>query len=130
MNKFATGIIGLALATALLGAAGCSDSDDASLLNTWERHVVDAQNREFDVAIVFEADGTFQFDLLSPTTGHTSTLLKYRREANHLVFYDDPECNSEGTYAYSISGSRLTLTGLEDSCAARLAILNAVWTVQ
>lgn len=111
---------------AVVLAAGCEDK--AVLANEWERHVVDAQGREFDAALNFAPDGILQFELLSAASGHTATLLKYRVDGNRIVFYDDPECGTEGHYRYDITGSTLTLTAEEDACAPRRAILHAAWT--
>jgi hypothetical protein len=106
---------------------GC-ESGDVSLENKWGRTVTDPQGREFEAAITFGADGVLRFELLSSVTGHTDTTLKYRVEGNRIVFYDDPECGTEGRYRYDISGSTLTLTAEADSCEPRLAILQAEWT--
>ncbi len=111
---------------AMILAAGCED-DDSSLVNRWERHVIDDRGQAFDAVIVFQSDGGMRFEMLSPVSGHTETLLKYRTEGDRVVAYDDPECGTEGRYHYEISGSRLTLTVEEDGCAPRLAILHAEW---
>jgi hypothetical protein len=121
-------LLGWMMILGLVFVAGCeNDHDDAALVNTWTRHVVDDQGREFDASIQFFASGDFTFNLLSPTTGHTSSLLKYRIDGERITFYDDSECGTAGVYKYSISGSELRLVTDNDPCSPRAGILQALW---
>lgn len=109
-----------------LNACKNDDNNDPSIMGSWVRNI--GENDEIPVQISLYSNSYFEWIPLIPTESYTRNSAKYTYSGGMLTITNDTQCPEPGKYSVAVKGSTLTLTLVEDDCAARITKLSGNWS--
>jgi len=103
------------------------DEEKTDITGTYQRpYIVGGQ--AYQVQLSFTKDGILLWEPVETIPGHTSSSVKYSLVSdNKIKIFDDPDCNSESTYQFLVSDTKLTLTPETENCDPRKNALSGDW---
>ncbi|WP_372932256.1 hypothetical protein [Mariniphaga sediminis] len=115
------------VAILLLLATSCTKNSDSTPVGTYTRmKIIDGET--WPINLTFTEDGNLVWEPVDSIPSHVTSVVSYRLEGdNQIVFYNDTDCNSEGTYEYFLNGETLNLQAKVEECLPREAALSGDW---
>ena len=116
-----------ARASAMVGTWNIrNQADFVNIIGSWQKTVVE-QGTSYRVKLTMTADAVLKWEMIDPIPGHTNSTVSYAATDNTIVIHNDPECDGNGYFTYSLNGSSLTCTYLKDKCPPRSQSFSGTW---
>ncbi|MCX6279443.1 MAG: hypothetical protein NT004_15300 [Bacteroidetes bacterium] len=117
-----------ARASALVGIWNQKNPADlAKIIGSWQKTVVE-QGNSYRVKLILSADRALKWEMIDPIPGHTNSTVSFAATENTIVIHNDPDCDGNGYFAYSLNGTDLTCTYLKDKCPPRSQSFSGTWS--
>jgi hypothetical protein len=98
-----------------------------NITGSWQKTVIE-QETSYRVKLILSADAVLKWEMIDPIPGHTNSSVSFAATENTIIIYNDPDCDGNGYFAYSLNGTDLTCTYLKDKCPPRSQSFSGIWS--
>lgn len=102
-------------------------ADFAPVIGSWQKTVVEL-DVPYRVKLSMDNEGLLTWEMIDPIPGHTNSSVSYVATAGTIVIYNDPDCDGNGYFTWTVTGDELTCTYLKDKCPARTQSFSGTWS--
>ena len=102
-------------------------ADLEKIIGSWQKTVVE-QGNSYRVKLILSADRVLKWEMIDPIPGHTNSTVSFAATGNTIVIHNDPDCDGNGYFTFSLNGNSLTCTYLKDKCPPRSQSFSGTWS--
>ncbi len=128
MRKVTISLITLIFALLLFGSCekDC-EIQSPDIYGSWIVLQTDNEGLQFNVALTFNANNTYDWVLLDSVEGHGNSHAEFTLTENIMTITNDADCSSLGEYYMIVEEDKLAIITKSDGCEPRTAALEWVW---
>jgi hypothetical protein len=121
-------VVFLVSLTILVSFSSCKKEEEKkSIEGTYQRAYI-VNSISYQIQLTFTKDGHLIWKPVETIPGHTESTVKYSLLSDDMIkIFDDPDCNSEATYKFSVTDTKLNLLAETDTCDPRKNALSGDW---
>lgn len=127
LNSWRIWLTGSMILLVLAGLYSCIDDNEPTPAEPWGSWTHTINGDETFRAQLNLADNIFEWIVLDTISTHSNSYGKVEITGSQMRFYDNPECESDGTYKWSVASEKLSLEAVDDACDGRVLGLSGTW---
>ena len=117
----------LILMIATVFTSACKNDDEPSpelLRGSWTRTFTNDETYHAQLNL---KETSWEWIILDTLLAHTNSFGKMELTGNQLRWFDNPDCDNDGRYTWTVSNNKLTLVVVDDPCQARVTGMTGTW---